>query len=67
MKTITLKNFLKNHQETLDHLNRYADLVDDVRWEDDRGNLRRKTFKMGTNVFKISYLNGDVIELSMND
>ena len=67
MKTLTLKNFLNNQQETVNHLERYCDLVSDVRWSDDRGNLRMKTFKCGPNTFKITYLNGEVQELSMND
>jgi hypothetical protein len=67
MKTLTLKNFLNNQQATVDHLNRYVPLVGDIRWEDDRGNLRMKTFKAGDNTYKITYLNGDLLELSMND
>jgi hypothetical protein len=67
VKTLTLKNFLNNQQETVNHLERYCDLVSDVKWSDDRGNLRMKTFECGVNTFKITYLNGEVQELSMND
>lgn len=67
MKKLTIKNFLNDHTETIQHLNRYVPLVADVRWEDDRGNLRMKTFKAGKNTYKITYLNGAVVELSMND
>jgi hypothetical protein len=67
MKKLTMKNFLNNHEETEKHLNLYVPLVGDVRWEDDRGNLRMKTFKAGENTYKITYLNGDIVELSMND
>jgi hypothetical protein len=67
MKKLKLKNFLNNQEETINHLERYCELVGDVRWEDDRGNLRMKTFRAGKNKFKITYLNGQVQELSMND